>query len=85
MSPTSESSSVPSAKLTAKSRRMSQLPGLGDCFVAPHQCLLGITETEKDNPHLRLCVYIWAMCGVMDQRAVGDRIIKHKSFFQMRS
>ena len=50
LSPTSESSQAPIPKLRSQRRRMSQPPSLGDCCVAPCQCLVRKAETEKDNP-----------------------------------
>ena len=63
---------------------MSQPPGFSYGFIALCQRALRKAETEKDNSQLRLCVYVWARCSVIDKRAVKDRIIKRESCFQMR-
>ena len=47
--------------------------------------LVRITETEETEPQDRLRVYVGIGRGVMDKRAVGDRIIKRKHRFEMRS
>src|SRR5262249_61264280 len=56
-------------------RRVCQPPSLGHCGVAPCQCLLRITETEKREPQKRLCVNVGVVSGLMGQRTVGNRIV----------
>src|ERR1700730_3993191 len=68
-----------------QSLRMSQSASLGDCWFALCQCLGWKAETEEVDSQDRLRVYVGVGCGVMDKRAVGDRIIKRNPRFQMRS
>src|SRR5260370_27142322 len=63
---------------------MSHSPSLSDCCVAPCQCLVGKAEAEKDTAQKRLRVILRVESSLMDKRAVGDRIIKRKRFFEMR-
>ena len=64
---------------------MSQPPCLGDCCIALCHRLIRIAEIEKHNPQKRLRVYLWVVSGVIGQRAVGDRIVERKHFFEMRA
>src|SRR5580704_12263023 len=59
-----------------QSLRMSQSASLGNCCIALRQCLVRKAETEEVDPRDRLRVYVGVGRGVMDKRAVGDRIIK---------
>src|SRR5437762_959978 len=63
---------------------MSKPPGLINCRIASCQCLVGTAETEKDNSQDALCVYVRVVTGLIDEGAVGVRIIKRKHLFQMR-
>src|ERR1700746_515681 len=66
-----------------QSHRMSQSASLGDCWFALCQCLVWKAETEEVDPQDRLRVYVGVGRGVMDKRAVGDRIIESNRRFQM--
>src|SRR5215470_7680082 len=63
---------------------MSQSPSFSDSCAASCQCSVRMTETEKDDPQIRQRVYVRMESGLMDQRVVGDHIIKCKRLFQMR-
>src|SRR5262245_17285519 len=63
---------------------MSQPPSLGECCVALSQCLIRITETEKDDPQERRRRHLGVKSDLMDKGLVGDRIIKRKHLFQVR-
>jgi len=63
---------------------MSQPLSLSDGCLALCQCQMGKPETEKDDPQHRLRCHVYLNCSLWDERAVGDRIIKRKQFFQVR-
>src|ERR1700732_481487 len=64
---------------------MGQRPSLGDCSAALSQCLVGITETEKDNSQSCLGAQVGMDSKLMDKGVVGDRIVMRGHLFQMRS
>jgi len=63
---------------------MSQLPCFSDCQVTLRQCLVGIAETEEDNPQECLLVHMGVESGLMNKRAVGDWIVKRERLLQVR-
>ena len=48
------------------------------------QCLVWKAETEEVDPQDRLRVYVGVEPGLMNKRAMGDRIIKRKRLLGMR-
>ena len=63
---------------------MSQSPCLSNSRIASCHCLVRITETKQDFPQKYLCRYVGVNSGMVDKRAMRDRIIKRKHVFQMR-
>jgi len=49
------------------------------------QRLIRKAVTQKDDPQAPLCPYARVGPGLMDQRAMRDRVIKRNHLFQMPS
>ena len=54
---------------------MSQPPSLGNGFVAPCQCLIGVAETKQDEPQNWLLAYVVRV----DLRPVAPILLSAKS------
>src|SRR5580698_8226872 len=64
---------------------MGKRPSLGDCSATLCEGLIGITETEKNNPQSRLRAQVGMDAKLIDKGVVCDWIVKRRHLFQMRS
>jgi len=64
---------------------MRQPSSLSDCCTARATAWSGKPRQKKDDPQKRLCVYMRVDPDLVGKRAVGERIIKRKRLFVMRS
>ena len=64
---------------------MSKSPRLSNRRAALGQCLVGIAETNQDDPQECLRYYLGIDSGLIDKQAMGIWIIKRKHLFEMRS
>ena len=63
---------------------MSERPGLSDCCFGAGQCLFGKSKAKKDDPQLSLRHHLWVNAGLIDEQAVGYRIINRAALFEVQ-